>query len=195
MLVQSGADVARHSADAPSPSEHAPAGWDENPSAWHQRLPIVGLALVGFAIASYLAAYQVGLVAAPWDPFFGDGTRRVLESRISRALPVPDAALGAFGYLLDAVAGVIGGRDRWRSMPWIVLVFGFAVGPLGAVSLLLVMAQPIVVGAWCTPCLVSALISVTMIGPAMDEILASLQYLRRVRLRGGSVWRAFLGIG
>lgn len=35
-----------------------------------------------------------------------------------------------FGYLLDAVAGIIGGPRRWRSMPWIVILFGLAVGIL-----------------------------------------------------------------
>ena len=37
-------------------------------------------------------------------------------------------------------------------------------------------------------------VSVLMIGPAMDEVLASLQYLKRVRAEGGSVWRAFWGL-
>ncbi len=31
-----------------------PRNWSYNPSGWSQRLPIVGLALVGFGIASYL---------------------------------------------------------------------------------------------------------------------------------------------
>jgi hypothetical protein len=34
-----------------------------------------------------------------------------------------------------------------------------------------------------------------MIGPAMDEGLASLQYLARRRAQGRSVWRAFWGLG
>ena len=34
-----------------------------------------------------------------------------------------------------------------------------------------------------------------MIAPAVDEVLASLQHLRRVQLTGGSVWRAFWGRG
>ena len=168
-----------------------PPGWQTNPSAWDQRLPIVALALVGFAIATYLALFQYGVVAPVWEPFFGDGSRTVLTSPLSTVLPVSDAALGAFGYLLDAVTGVIGGRGRWRSMPWIVIIFGIAVGPLGAISVLLVIAQPVLYGAFCTLCLASAVISLAMIGPAVDEVLASLQELRRVRLDGGSVWNAF----
>lgn len=174
-----------------SASEHAPPGWTDNPSAWGQRLPVVGLALVGVAIASYLAAFQLGYVRTVWEPFFGDGSRIILESKVSHVLPVPDGALGAFSYLLDAVTGVIGGQERWRKRPWVVVLFGLAVGPLGAVSILLVVLQPVLYGAWCTLCLGSAVVSLAMIGPALDETLASLQYLRRVYDRDGSVWRAF----
>ena len=175
--------------------QDVPPGWSYNPSSWPQRLPIVGLALVGTAVAVYLTLYQVRVLPGVWEPFFGDGSWVILNSRISRVLPVPDAALGAFGYLVDAVTGVIGGRGRWRTMPWIVIVFGLAVGPLGAVSILLVILQPVLLDAWCTLCLASAVISVLMIGPAMDEFLASLQYVRRERGRGRSLWRSFWGLG
>ncbi|MGE0407443.1 MAG: vitamin K epoxide reductase family protein [Candidatus Korobacteraceae bacterium] len=170
-----------------------PPGWDYNPSTWPQRIPIVVLAVIGFVIAAYLALYQWRIVTRVWEPFFGDGSERILNSGISHVLPIPDAALGALGYLADAVTGLIGGRARWRTMPWMVIVFGLAVGPLGFVSVLLVVLQPTVLGAWCTLCLASAVISVLMIGPAMDELLASLQHLRRVRDQGGNLWGVFWG--
>jgi uncharacterized membrane protein len=171
-----------------------PQGWSYNPSSWSERIPLIGLALLGTAIAGYLALYQTGVIDAVWDPFFGAGSRTILGSDVSRILPVPDAALGAMGYVVDAVSGAIGGRDRWRTMPWIVIVFGIAVGPLGLISILLVILQPIVFHAWCTLCLGSAVISVAMIGPAMDELLASLQYLRREHERGRALWPAFWGL-
>lgn len=171
----------------------APPGWETNPSAWGQRLPIVGVALAGCAVATYLALYQYGVVGTVWEPFFGDGSATVLHSGLSRVLPVSDAALGAAGYLADAVTGVLFGVRRWRTHPWIVVIFGVAVGPLGMVSVLLVIAQPVLYGSFCTLCLVSAVISLSMIPPALDEVLASLQHLRRVGLAGGSVWQAFWG--
>jgi hypothetical protein len=171
-----------------------PPGWNYDPSSWSQRLPIVGAALVGFAIAGYLALYQWRVIPTVWEPFFGRGSETILNSPISKVLPIPDAALGALGYVLDAVTGVIGGRGRWRTLPWLVILFGLAVGPLGAVSVLLVIAQPVFFDAWCTFCLASAVISLMMIGPAMDEFLASLQYLKRVGRSGQSVWRAFWGL-
>jgi hypothetical protein len=172
-----------------------PPGWSVNPSSWLQRLPIIALALAGAAIALYLALYQWGVLAWVWEPFFGDGAVRILDSWVSKVLPVPDAALGTAGYLLDAVTGVVGGRARWRTMPWIVVLFGLAVGPLGAVSVFLVVLQPVLFDAWCTLCLASAVVSIAMIGPALDEVLASLQHLARVRRAGGDVWRAFWGRG
>lgn len=172
---------------------HTPPGWSYNPSTWGQRIPIVVLALIGFVIATCLTLFQVGVFSTIWEPFFGDGSREVLNSSLSRMLPVPDAALGAAGYLVDAITGIIGGTGRWKSKPWIVVIFGLAVGPLGVVSIFLVVAQPVLIGAWCTLCLSSAVISVLMIGPAMDEMLASLQYLRRRRDHGLSLWDAFWG--
>lgn len=177
-----------------------PPGWDYNPANWSNRLPIVVAALVGFAIATYLALFQYNVVETVWEPFFGEGSRVILTSPVSTflertlGLRITDAALGAFGYLLDAVTGLIGGRRRWRTMPWIVVLFGFAVGPLGAVSVLLVILQPVLFDTFCTLCLVTAVISICMIGPAMDEVLASLQYLRRQHALGHSAWRAFWGL-
>lgn len=171
-----------------------PPGWDYNPSSWPERLPVVSVALLGFSVAGYLALYQLGVFPTVWEPFFGEGSQVILHSWVSKLLePIPDAGLGALGYVVDAVTGLIGGRRRWRTMPWIVVLFGLAVGPLGAVSILLVIVQPLLFDSWCTLCLTSAVISVAMIGPAMDEVLASLQYLKGVREQGGNLWRAFWG--
>ncbi len=171
-----------------------PPGWSYNPSAMNQRVPIAIVAMVGFAIATYLAAYQLDLVGSVWEPFFGGGSERILNSKVSTILPIPDAALGALSYLADAVTGIVGRRDRWRTMPWLVVLFGVAVGPLGAVSVMLTIFQPVLFDSFCTLCLASAVLSVAMIGPAMDEVLASLQYLKRVKGSGRSWWRAFWGL-
>lgn len=170
-----------------------PPRWSYNPSAWSQRIPLIIIAMIGFFIAGYLSMYQLKWIDDVWEPFFGDGSRKILDSHISKILPVPDALLGAFSYLVDAVAGIIGGVRRWKTMPWIVVVFGLFVGPLGLISVLLVVLQPVMFSAWCTLCLVSAVCSVVMIGPAMDELLASLQYMKRSKKAGHSLWKTFWG--
>lgn len=185
------ADTAR------APIDVSPPGWSYNPSQWGQRIPIVVLAIIGGVAATWLALFQEGGVATVWEPFFGDGTRRiVLESSFSQMFeswPIGDAGIGALGYLADAVTGVIGGVNRWKTMPWIVIVFGVFVGPFGMISVMLTIFQPVLYDAFCTLCLISGVVSLAMIGPAADEVLASLQHLRRVKDQGRSVWGAFWG--
>lgn len=171
-----------------------PPGWQDNPSSWRQRIPIVVLAIIGTGVSLYLGLFQLDVLSSVWEPFFGDGSETVLTSKVSHLLPIPDALLGTMSYALDAITGVVGGTKRWKSMPWIVILFGLAVGPLGAISILLVILQPVLFDSFCTLCLVSAAISLAMIGPAMDEVLASLQYVKRRRSEGCSTWRVFWGL-
>lgn len=171
-----------------------PPGWRYNPSAWSQRAPIIAMAFLGFFIAQYMAAFQLGYHDAPWDPFFGDGTRRVLTSDVSKAFPVSDAGLGAVAYLIEALTGFAGGTRRWRTMPWLVLVFGLMVVPAGVVSIVLIILQPVAVGAWCGFCLITAVTTLLMISPAADEIVATLQLLGRER-RQGRLWASLWGGG
>ena len=174
--------------------------WDYNPSAWSQRIPLCLLALVGFAISAYLALYEWGLIATVWDPVFGEGTRRVLDSSVSHRLHrwfgIPDGAMGAVAYLGDAVLGLAGCTRRWQYRPWMVVLFGIDVIPLGFVSAILVLMQGTVVGHWCFLCLMSAAISLILIYWAYDEVWSSLVYLRRVwrkTRRMAVVWNAFWG--
>lgn len=89
-----------------------PPGWDYSPSSWNQRIPIIALALVGLLISRYLAAFQLGHIDAAWDPFFGDGTERIVTSAVSEAWPVSDAGLGGAAYVLEIITGVIGDKRR-----------------------------------------------------------------------------------
>jgi uncharacterized membrane protein len=182
------------------PDKNVPDGWSDNPSAWAHRLPIVGAAAAGCGIAIYLALYQWRVISHVWEPFFTDptgryasGGERVLNSWLSRTLPVPDAFLGALGYFADVVASLIGGVSRWRTMPWIVLMLGVLVGSMGLAAVALVVIQPLVLHAWCSLCLASAGISLLIVPLTASEFLASLRHLRRQHRRGQSVWRAFWG--
>ena len=168
-----------------------PPGWSYNPSSWPQRAPIIALAFVSFLAARYMAAYQLGYIDAAWDPFFGTGTERVLTSDVSRAWPVSDAGLGAMTYMIEMLMGLMGDRRRWRTMPWMVAGFGVVVVPLGVVSILLVIMQPLAVGAWCTLCLFTASAMLLMIPLSLDEIVAMVQLVVRKRREGHSAWRVF----
>lgn len=184
----------------PNNLDAIPEPWDYNPSSWSQRLPICLLAMVAFLIATYLALYQWRLIDTVWDPFFGDETAKVLDSDVSERMRhwmlVPDAALGALAYLGDALFGLAGSTRRWQYRPWMVVLFGIDVIPLGIVSAILVVLQGTVVGSWCTLCIVTAIISLILVYMAYDEVWSCLLYLHRVwkRTHDWSVlWDTFWG--
>jgi len=160
------------------------APFDYNPSAWSQRIPICVLALVAFWIATYMGLYQWRLISTVWDPVFGDQSIKVLDSDLAqsmdRRIGIPDAIFGALAYLGDALFGIAGSTRRWQYRPWIVILFGIDVIPLGIVSALLVLAQGFVVGFWCFPCIITAIISLILVWWAYDEVWVSLAYLWRV---------------
>ncbi|MGZ8189406.1 MAG: NAD-dependent epimerase/dehydratase family protein [Methylosarcina sp.] len=168
-----------------------PPGWSYCPSSWTQRIPIIFLAFVGLYISRYLAAYQLGHIEHAWDPYFGSGTERIITSEVSKAWPVPDAGLGAVTYLLEILTGIIGGRARWRTMPWLVVLFGVMIVPLGAVSIFFIIIQPILLGTWCSLCLVAAAAMLIQIPYSVDELIATGQFLSERHSKGKSVLLAF----
>ena len=173
------------------PGPEVPLGWSYNPSTWMQRAPILVLALFSFFLARYMTAFQLGHITSAWDPIFGEGTVLVLGSDLSKSFPISDAGLGAFVYLVELLSGFMGDPRRWRTMPWMVALFGLMVVPLGIVSVVLIMLQPIIIGEWCTVCLLSALFMLIMMALSLDEVIAMLQFLVQTRRAGKSVWRAF----
>jgi uncharacterized membrane protein len=177
-------------------SSTVPPGWTYSPSSWHQRLPIIALGFFGFLIARYLAVYQLGQVGAVWEPFFSGGARNgtefIITSAVSRSWPIPDAGLGAAAYLIEALMGAMGTATRWRTMPWMVAFFFVLVVPLGGVSIFFIIIQPIVIGTYCTLCLLAALAMLVMIPLTLDEVVAMAQYMRRSVREGRPFWRTFL---
>lgn len=171
-----------------------------NPSAWAQRIPICLAALVAAIISSHLALYQWGLIETVWDPVFGDQSNRVVTSaaadRMYRMFGIHDAALGALAYLGDAILGFAGSPRRWQYRPWLVVLFGIDVIPLGIVSVILVLLQFLLLGQWCLLCLITAAISLILVYWAWDEVRVSLTFLWIVwqqRQSWRSVWDSFWG--
>lgn len=168
-----------------------PPGWSYNPSSWEERIPVLTIAWLGFFVARYLATFQLKFIHYIPDPFFGTGTMDVIDSDLSKSFPVSDAALGAFSYLLDVLMGYLGSTARWRTMPWVVIIFAILIIPLGVVSITLVISQPVIVGSWCSFCLFTAIVSVTMMPFTFDEAFASLGFLIKAKREGQSLWKVF----
>lgn len=178
-----------------------PAGWQYSPSSWFQRLPIIILAYIGLFISRYLAAYQLGHIDSVWEPFFmghlsdpKNGTEEIITSYVSEAWPVPDAGLGATVYILEILTGIIGGSNRWRTMPWLVLLFGIMIVPLGAVSITFIIIQPILLDTWCTLCLIAAVAMLVQVPYSFDELIATSVFLWR-RWKAGRPLLKILFVG
>ena len=168
-----------------------PPGWSYNPSAWLQRIPVAFLAFFCFLAARYMASYQLGHITTIYDPLFDQGTFFVITSDISKSFPISDAGLGSAAYLIEALMALKGGSRRWHTMPWMVTLFGFLVVPVGLVSIILIMLQPLVVGHWCFWCLLTALFMLCMIALTIDEVAASIQFLSDAVKSGKPFWQTF----
>ena len=175
-----------------------PPGWTYSPSTAAQRFPIVAMGVIGLLISRHLTAYQLGHIDGVWEPFFAgsasdprNGTEEIITSWVSEAWPIPDAGLGAVSYLIEILMAVMGTRTRWRTMPWMVTFFGILVVPLGVVSIYFIIIQPILLGTWCTLCLVAALAMLIMIPFALDELIAMGQFLYWSKCRGKPLIRSF----
>lgn len=175
----------------PIPLNAIPEPWEYNPSKWSQRFRIIAVAAVAVLIAIYMGLYQWRLIDSVWDPLFGNGSMKVLDSEVSHTITswvrVPDSILGALAYLGDIIFALAGSTRRWYDRPWLVIVFGIDVIPLGVVSAILIFMQGFVVGYWCFLCLVTAVISLILVVLAYDEVWSSLLFLIRVWKRSRNV--------
>lgn len=177
--------------DSPRGAEDRLRLRDNTPSSWSHRLPVALLAFIGMAISMYLAFYQWRIIPGVVDPFFRDasghypnGSERILNSALSRMLPVPDAFLGALAYAGEIVLDLIGSERRWQTAPWAPLALGLLSLGMALFGILLTLLQATVFGAFCFFCLCSAGISIVVFLLVLPEALAALRNVRAEHSRG-----------
>src|SRR3954451_13544202 len=168
---------------SPTTARDVPPGSDHNPTSPRRRALLALLAFAGLLVATYLTLYQLGFYDDVWDPFFS--SRPVLDL----TEPVPDALAGVAAYAAELVLLAVGGRDRWRSMPWTCLALGFVLACGAVVSIALIAIQPAVAGAWCTLCLVSAALSLALFALVFGAPGAAWQHVTPARHRGARTAR------
>jgi len=137
------------------------------------------------------ALRPTGVYGVAHLPEFGEGTRKVLTSEVSHMWPISDAGLGALAYTIEFLMAWMGGKTRWRTMPWMVTFFFILVVPLGLTHIILVILQPVAVGQWCTLCLAAAFVMLVMIPFTIDEVVAMGQFLAWSARQGKPLWRTF----
>ena len=138
-----------------------PNGWDINPSAWDERIPFLAVALTALCLPT----------SAGVPSFISHGPDRFLQ-----------IALG-----LVVITGFFGGECRWSKYPWFIFAFGILSGPILFASSLWMILQMAGSGDWEWIGVIRAGLALFVIGPAMDEFLASLQHLRRRVLNGEGI--------
>lgn len=138
-----------------------------------RRSTVAILAFAGLGTALYLTMYQLKVVSSVWDPFSLGGSAWVLRrSPLVRWLGFPDAAIGVALYGSELFLELRGETDRARTRPWQVLALGgiaagMAGGGLGLTGLQAAYSH------WCSLCLVSAMVSVTIAALVVPEAIVA----------------------
>ena len=73
----------------------------------------------------------------------------------------------------------------------VISIIGIMIVPLGIVSITFIVIQPILLGTWCTLCLLAAAAMVIQIPYSVDELVATGQFLVRRHKAGRPVLRIF----
>jgi len=146
---------------------------------------------LGAAVSLYLALYELGALTRVWDPFFGDGSQRVLHSALARSLPVPDALLGLIAYLFELGLAVTKDFTAQGKRPWTALLLGIVATLMALAGLFLTAAQIFIVHAFCTLCLCSAGLSLVVFGLSVSEGYEAYRLVRG-RMKHGAPLREAL---
>ena len=96
--------------------------------------------------------------------------------------------------MLEILTGIAGSRLHWRTMPWLVVLFGLMIAPLGITSISFIIIQPVVIGTWSIIALIGAAAVLIHIPYSLDELLTTLQFLRR-RAQAGQNWLRIFFVG
>ncbi len=123
-----------------------------------RRRKIVGLSLVSITSMSIIALYQMGIIKhlpEPSIPYL-DADKVDASAEAYSYFATPDAVLGMVSYGVTAALTAMGGADRAREQPWIVLALAakVAVDAVGAGKL--TVDQWTKHRAFCSYCLIAA---------------------------------------
>lgn len=123
------------------------------------KLPLLAafVALLGIADAVYLTVHHY--TAVPVQCVEGFDCAAVLTSKYAEIFGIPLAAFGALAYFVAfslALLTAFGNRSTWK-------IFGAQVVLMAIFTARLVYLQAFVIGAYCQFCLISALITFTLL--------------------------------
>jgi hypothetical protein len=163
------------------PRSKLPTGWSYNPAALPRRIGLLLLALLalGINLLNYIAV-QPG--ESVWTYLFTSGTR-------NSSILCPDSVVSVIGFSLVCLLLVTGGQHRWKTQPWAVILFATAATALACMVATQTILKVLVTGKAGLSDIISTLIAFFVVAPAMAELLATLQHLKRAKITSDNLCR------
>ena len=143
---------------------------------------IVGLSLLGTAMAQLVSAYQMGLVRRLPDPpgrlgALFDATKVDASDYAYKRLDTPDGFLMLNTLGLTATLAAAGGKDRARETPWLPIALAAKALYDVATNVKLAREEWADNKALCEYCQVASLASVAVAALAIPEAVAAARHL------------------
>ncbi len=145
---------------------------------------IIGLSLVGSAMAKIVSLYQTGIVRRLPDPPLPvfDSSRVDASDYAYRRLQTPDGFMMLTSYAITAWLAAAGGQDRARRYPALPIALGVKTLADSAVAVELAREEWAENRAFCAYCQLATLCSFASLVIAMPEAASA---IRTLRGRGG----------
>jgi uncharacterized membrane protein len=144
-----------------------------------RRRAIVAASLAGMASMSAVSLYQTGLIDhLPDLPLPGFDSDKVSASPAAFRRGVPDGTLAAMGCALNLPLAAFGGRARARDRPLIPLLAAAKGAFDVAIATRYIYEMATVRKAWCSYCLVGALVDFVVFGLTLPEARSAVSTLR-----------------
>ena len=141
-----------------------------------RRRGIIALSMAASGSMALITLYQTGLIRHLPEPPLSllDADRVDASAEAYQKLRTPDAALGLASYAATIVLAAMGGEDRAKNAPWVVLALAAKIAFDAANAIRLTIEQPVTQKAYCFWCLLAAtatLATVPLIVPEAREAL------------------------
>ena len=144
-----------------------------------RRRAIIAASLAGMASMSLVSLYQTGLIKhLPDVPLRTFDSDKVSASAAAFRWGVPDGTLAAMGCALNLPLAALGGRDRAHERPLIPILAAAKGAFDAAIAIRYTYEMATVRGAWCSYCLVGALVDFVVFGLTLPEAHTALGVLR-----------------
>ncbi len=137
-------------------------------STW-RRWTIAGLSTLGLLDSLYMLAYHEGWIDSLVCPFFGEGCNIVGRSKQARHFGIPNAAIGAVGYIVTGTLALAGGKVSSNVEPLRTAALAGTSAAAALASAVLTWEQKSKTKAWCFWCLTSSAIHALILPLAIAE--------------------------